>query len=514
MRPSTISHLRAAGMTGCCLLLVGCASLNAADSTEVVIKPLPYEHAFKNPLKGFIAGLNGRHEYATLSREYVRWKDIESSAADGPDKIVAYTNQRWKDVEKRNIKIIPRVFLEWPGKSAGANTGDPYTPYESYFPADMTPRDYTSDAFKQRLVRMIEKMGEAWDNDPRIAFVESGMIGPWGEQHHPSPTKDVQQVMGEAFQRAFPHKRVMVRYPWQFEDFSFGIYWDSFANKGWEMREHVPRLEGKLANRWQTAPMGGEVAFQIGQHDPKEIPARVGRDPTDAVANHSEWIARLIRRWHWTALGWISNYQRTNAQAAIGAERIQKTFGYRFVLDEVRYPGRVNAGGKFSVVFVVRNVGSAPFYYSWPVEVALLDPPTRQPVWKSVFANVDIRQWLPGNFSDIGQGTLVGQDKKTQYFDWNTGGDYDLPAPPARVEGIFEIPGDLSHGEYILALSILDPAGNVPAVRFASANYFHGGRHPISQIGVGVRPAKFELDPKDFDGVKGDNTLFYEVRMN
>ncbi len=423
-------QLRAASVVGCILMLPGCANVDPADSPDVVINPLPYEQAFKNPLKGFIAGLNGRHEYATLSREYVRWNEIEASVADGSDKIVAYSNRRWKDVEKRNIKIIPRVFLEWPGKSAGASTGDPYTPYDSYFPADMTPRDYTSEAFQRRLVRMIEKMGEAWDNDPRIAFIESGMIGPWGEQHHPSPSDEVQQVMGEAFQRAFKHKLVMVRYPWQFTNFTFGVYWDSFANKGWEMREQVPWLEGPLAQRWQTAPMGGEVAFQIGQHDPKEIPARVGKDPTDAAANNSEWVARLIRRWHWTALGWISNYQPTNAPAAVGAARLQKAFGYRIVLDEVRYPGRITPGGKLSVAFVVRNVGSAPFYYSWPVEVALLDPTTRQPVWKSTFQNVDIRQWRPGNFSDIGQGILVGQNKKTQQFKWNTGGEYDLPAPP------------------------------------------------------------------------------------
>ncbi|MBP9902715.1 MAG: DUF4832 domain-containing protein, partial [Verrucomicrobia bacterium] len=105
-------------------------------------------------------------------------------------------------------------------------------------------------------------------------------------------------------------------------------------------------------------------------------------------------------------------------------------------------------------------------------------------------------------------------DKKTQQFKWNTGGEYDLPAPPVRVEGTFEVPDGIPKGAYILSLSILDPAGNVPAIRFASANYFRGGRHPIGRIGVGVRPAKVELDSKDFDDLKSDNTLFYEVQMN
>ena len=497
------------GLLVAMVAFMGCATGQPA-SNEIVIKPRPYERAFKNPLKGFISAPNGRHEYATLSREYVRWKDIESSAADGPEKIIAYSNEKWKGVEQRNIKIIPRVFLEWPAQTAGASSGDPYTPFESYFPADMTPRDYTSDAFKQRLVRMIEKMGQAWDNDPRIAFIESGMIGPWGEQHHPTPTEEVQQVMGEALQRAFKHKLVMVRYPWQFTNFAFGIYWDSFANKGWEMRQHVPILEGRLAHRWQTAPMAGEVAFQVGQHDPAEIPARVGKDPTDAVANNSEWVTRLIRRWHWTALGWISNYQRTNALAAAGAERMQKAFGYRFELDEVRYPRQVNPGGKLTVSFVVRNVGAAPFYFAWPVEVSLLDPQTRQPVWKTTFVAVDIRKWLPGTFSDVGQGKLVGPEKRLQQFEWATGHQYDRPAQPNQVKGVFDVPPTLPRGEYILALAILDPAGNVPALRFASGNYFHGGRHPIGKIGVGMLPAIWELPADSFDDLRSDTSLFYQ----
>ena len=74
-----------------------------------------------------------------------------------------------------------------------------------------------------------------------------------------------------------------------------------------------------------------------------------------------------------------------------GAEAIQKAFGYRYVLDEVRF----SFSTLLNVAFDVTNTGSAPFYYNWPVEVALLDPETKKSVWKSTF-DTDIRKWLPG----------------------------------------------------------------------------------------------------------------------
>lgn len=477
------------------ILSSGVATVGAA---EVVIHPKPYEKPLRNPLMGFIGPLNGGHEYATLAREYVKWNAIENSADDGVEKLRAYADKHWGGVAERNIKIIPRVFLEWP--QPGATN---YWPIYSYWPADM-PRDFTSAQFKQRVVRMIAKMGEAWDTDPRIAFIEMGMIGPWGEQHHPSPDAEMQKILGDAFKAAFKHKLVMNRYPWEFENYDFGIHWDSFGNPGWEMSKHVPVLEGRLAERWKIAPMAGEMAFD-STPEPKP---RLALTPNEAVSKQADTLIRYIRRWHWTALGWVSNYDANDSDAARGAARIQTAFGYRFVMDEVRYPARVEPGANFSVSLIVRNLGSAPMYYNWPVEVSLLDPKTRTPVWRENFKSLDIRTWLPGEFSDLGKGQPIG-DKAHASFKWDTGRDYDISAKTNHVTGNFELPKKLPVGEYILALAILDPAGNLPAVRFATANYFRGGRHPIGKLGVGVDVATAQLDNTTFDDLLTDKSLHY-----
>ena len=40
----------------------------------------------------------------------MQWNMIEDDANDGVDKIIAYSNHRWKGVEDINVKVIPRVF--------------------------------------------------------------------------------------------------------------------------------------------------------------------------------------------------------------------------------------------------------------------------------------------------------------------------------------------------------------------------------------------------------------------
>jgi hypothetical protein len=146
------------------------------------------------------------------------------------------------------------------------------------------------------------------------------------------------------------------------------------------------------------------------------------------------------------------------------------------LLNEVRYPAVLTPGAEFSVYFKITNVGSAPFYYNWPVEISLLNPATKAVVWKDTFADGDIRSWLPGDYNS--------HTRK-----------YEVPAVANTVSGAFHLPGGIANGEYVIALAILDPAGMLPSVRFATINYFNGGRHPIGLAGIGASPGQYELSP-------------------
>ena len=194
------------------------AAVNS-DKDYVTIFPREYEKAFPNPLMGFRSSVISNEDYPTLTRLYIKWNEIENAENDGIEKILAYSNTQWKDLPKTNKKVIPRVYLEWPyAVQNETNTRDTAVSdwgekrlCDRYWPADMIRGDYTSEQFKKRLVALITKMGKAWDNDPRVAYIEMGLIGWWGEQHSPFINNEMQKLIGDAFLAAFKNKLVMVR---------------------------------------------------------------------------------------------------------------------------------------------------------------------------------------------------------------------------------------------------------------------------------------------------------------
>jgi len=430
---------------------------------EIVIQPRPSDEAFANPLAGFRPDLGNSNHYATLFRQYIKWNELENSESDGVDKIQAFCDAAWKDLPQKNAKVIPRVYLDWPGSG-------------SYWPSDLTSGDFTSAAFKARLVRLITRLGQVWDKDARVAFIQTGLIGQWGEQHDPAPTGDLAAQMGAAFASAFPHKLLENRYPGAFSQ-PWGIYWDSF---GCDQNAQMHAL----GSRYASAPYEGEIAYDYCK------PA--GQSPLDDLSKpeNTSKIVNLVRDFHTTALGWIADAPYESETAA-GTDALQKAFGYRFVIDEARFPARAHAGSSLGLTLQITNTGSAPFYYRFPLEVSLLDSASHLPVWKGIADSVDVRAWLPGDAWDAAAQR------------------YMTPAPSNQVSISLPLPAELASGEYLVAVTILDPASMLPAVRFAIANYFAGGRHPLGYVGVDVDATHREVDAAQFSSLAADTSLHY-----
>jgi hypothetical protein len=132
---------------------------------------------------------------------------------------------------------------------------------------------------------------------------------------------------------------------------------------------------------WKRAPIEGEVEYnwQV-QRENADPEGTFGRTPdmTMKVPAYRRYMIDKIRRYHTSYLGWIDNYDDSDPEVLAGAGELQKAFGYRFVIDSVRYPLTARPGESLAVKLMVRNTGSAPFYLDWPVGVALLDPETKK----------------------------------------------------------------------------------------------------------------------------------------
>ena len=533
-----------------CLLLAvlgtGCAKddgqqlPNPGDSGSTtvengVVKVVPYEYyqAFRNPMKGFREffgpGIDKKRDeypypYGTLIKEYMQWNMMENVESDGVDKVIAYSNHRWEGVEDMNVKVVPRPFIVWMEAYEGGVEKNTYTDHPDdlngwHWPSDF-PREVRSDdndtpstggyfdpTFQDRIKKLIAKLGEAWDNDPRVAYVEMGIIGEWGEHHDPNITTywlphtqsyhvanrtwipGIEKVLGDAFKEAFKNKKVMVRYAYEFEDYDFGIYWDSWAISEEEERGYNAMM--RRGDYWRTQPVGGEITWNWG-----DLYNKGYRSLEDCLANTETRtkVINQIRALHCNHLGGVTwaNFQDPVFQA--NAALVQKVLGYRFVMKEFSYPTRIEQGKPFDVKLKVVNTGSSPFYYDWPVEIALLDATSHRKVWSTTLDDVHISQWMPGE-------------------DWDSANSsYLTPAKEKEVNATITLDEALDPGKYIISVAVLDPAGMLPSLRFAAMNYFTGGRHPMGYVGVGADCDEYGLTNVKFDDIQSDKTLKYIVK--
>jgi hypothetical protein len=267
-------------------------------------------------------------------------------------------------------------------------------------------------------------------------------------------------------------------------------------------------LLNAATGRYLQTYVGGEVAYGWGNSD-----IQPGPTPTASVSEetHRNFVINSIRWLHCTQLRWIEDYDTSNPQARAGADLMQQAFGYRYILEKVVFSSSITEG-TLSVVLYVKNEGSAPFYYDWPLEVSLLNMNDRSVVWKQTLDAADIRDWLPGEGWTTPEWQFVGGWR--EYIaneNWVNNGIPGWTTLPQTytAAGDFAVP--LPTGQYILALAILDPAGNLPSLRFATSQYFTGGRHPVgivtvNQAGGGPLPGNMV-----FDDPAADTSLHYSL---
>jgi len=468
-------------------LIVFAVNSSAQDTDGfTVVRPVEYSGALRNPLKGFRANVNRgdadvsssfNHEYATLVHDYIKWNDIEDKSIDGVQKIKDHCNERWKDVEKHGIKVIPRVILEWE-----KDDDDP----GSYWPSDIEEKDrnFTSEVFKTRVAALINKLGQAWDDDPRVAWVQSGFVGVFGEQNNPFPDNDVQKVIGDAFSSAFSQKKWTVRNPsTHFEGYYVGAYWDSWAHHHQVCQEKNGAGLSRM-NRWKDQPIEGETSYDWPDGSHKIQP---GDDPDDTINDplHRNYLLHTIRALHCSALGWVAAY--TGAASNEGKDLIQRALGYRFVVTEFQSPKRVEPGEIFTVKLKVKNTGSAPLLEDWKLRLFLLEP-------SGSFAGPldldqrSVSEWMPGE-------------------EWDpVNKRYDKPAEIYEQSLSMEIPIDIRRGEYLVAVGVVNPAKEDDRVlHFAIKNHLRGGFHPFCNVGVGVDVrGDYQLEPESFYDPRDD----------
>ncbi len=486
---------------------------SSLSAQTITVNPTKYDNGLNNPYKGFRDGIFNAEsgfgkwkvpEYNTIWRHYIPWSQIENNATDGVQKIIDYCNNSWKGCGAANARIIPRVYIDWDSK-----------PGNESWPADILtltglksddPKLWEHPIVKDRIVKLIAKLGQAWDNDERVAWVQTGILGYWGEQESPVGVGQDgwAKRLGDAYSKAFKNKKLIVRNQkdWDVEGYQWGVYWDSYGHPGQRNGSWKNIQNTNATGRYKTQIVEGEVAYDWGADvfDPV-----YGTEP-ELTLNKSQYTNNMIdviRELHCTGLGWINSYMDINPENTslvkidsikANASRMQNNFGYRFALSEFTCSARTEPGSNLDFSFKVTNTASAPFYYKWPVALVLIDEATRQIKEKIIVPNIDITTWLPGDNYNY------------------TSRTYQTPAVKHQINASVQVPSGLAKGKYLVGISILEPNSNSPGIFFAVENFFKESQtQPLARIGIGENAASYKLDGILFDDPQKDDIRYYSI---
>lgn len=403
----------------------------SAVAEELVIRPEAAPGPLDNPLKGWCPYTDAGEITQPYSMvfQYVPWNRLEPRKGEYLFK--QWEDEAWNVARAKGKHIILRVYVDYPKLPSGmpdwlVRQGVKMRPYLAHG-GGLAP-DYDDPRMISAMEKFIEALGRRYNQHPRVAFVQLGMLGFWGEWHtwpqeklYASP--DTERRIVDGFRKAMPDKILMVRYardyagqlPWiGFHDDMFPQ--DTDNGEAWSFLAGL-RRSGRAGN-WRTAVVGGEM---------------VPNQARNWLGKNFDLTSKMVRASHFS---WIGPYcpaleRKTDDEFRRRSEVLVRMLGYEFRLTEIRTQASITSRATLSVQFRGVNQGVAPFYYAWPLNLCLLD--TDGKVVKTFQTDVDIRKWKPGNF---------------------------VETENLRI--------DVPRGDYQLGIGIIDPWDDKPAIQFAN----------------------------------------------
>jgi hypothetical protein len=233
-----------------------------------------------NPMKGW-APLSGVSTKRSLAFVYLDWKTVEPqegvydfSAIDKAAALPGNKGARFVIRLKLDAPNAPANFPQWI-----VDKKVPTIAYQGYIDDSSINGggimiDYNNAIVKAALVKLILAMGAKFNSDHRIAFVQIGTLGQWGEWTTYRAgnilrfSGTTQKLILETFRAAFPDKKLLGRLPYHQNDptavslggnYSWlGYHDDMFPFQTASVMLPNMAIKGRTGT-WRANPMGGEI---------------------------------------------------------------------------------------------------------------------------------------------------------------------------------------------------------------------------------------------------------------
>jgi hypothetical protein len=295
-------------------------------------------------------------------------------------RVVAYCPGCWMELREDQAAFPPVTPTYLPVQPG---TGTRYGPNNRLI---STAPDWNNEAFLSRWEALMAELGRRYANDPRLGYVDVGGYGKFGEWWVDGAAQHITDANGlrmiKAVARAFPTKHVLLNTmsPVKFTmaaitaNPNLGIRTDSLGCPN--MYSMVTdTVDTRLSEVWKTRPFYSEWGTT--------------GDPVAGKAQVTKWHVSTTSsqnmRLKYAAM------TPTQQAAYTGAIR---SAGFRYAVNKVTI-GPILRGKTTSVTTTISNLGSAPTYDRWSVQLWLINS-KGQKTWAKALA-VDPRKILPGS---------------------------------------------------------------------------------------------------------------------
>lgn len=430
----------------------------AIGETQIVY-PQEIDAVLNNPFMGWVpwAVAENPPQPHRLVYAGISWRELEPERGhfDWAGVEEKYRFQYWTS---KKVKFILRIVLDLPRRTEPTldipdwlyelteQRGTWYTTSEV---GNGFSPDYNNPILIAEHERLIAAVAERYNEDSRIAFIQLGSLGHWGEWHTwPDgsgvfPEIPISDGYVTHYLKTFTKKMIGLRRPFTIAKTNkLGLFNDMFGHKpstdewiDW-FQTGRSELEPPMPDFWKYAYSGGEFSS--------------GRPLLHLGDEKIEDTLRQARESHTSWLGPCSPaILDLNIPEQANLDSLLKTMGYRFVLKTVSHRQNVQRGTELPVALSIQNKGVAPFYFPWPLCLGLINE--KGEISTIHRAELDIRQILPGESHAV----------------------LGLP-----------IESNMPLGTYTLAIAIFDPDLNEPGVDFANTGRRNDGWYTLSTLNV------------------------------
>jgi len=455
-----------------CMVLGVMGSSMVAEAASTSYYPTEIDDVLTNPYMGWVpwATKTSWQQPHTMVYAAVLWSELEPDARGQFDWEAFETKNNFDYWESKGVKINIRFYMDQPTSSShmdipkwlynkmGSDKGDYY---DCSIGKGFSP-NYSDSVLISEHERVIKALGERYNSDPNIAFIQIGSLGHWGEYHcwpysssegGPSgefpPENIANQYVNHYVKYFSSDKLTMRRATHVGKANQMGLFNDMFGDTasleasgwGWWSQitngysDDVGYQQPAMPDFWKYGPSGGE--FGNGNAAMYLTDSTVDETVRLAQVSHTSWLGPCSP----------ADIEKDGPNQK-NVDKLLKTMGYRFVLEKVTHETSTTAGKNVAVTMRWNNKGVAPFYFQWPVRIGLAND---NGVVTYTTVSADIREWLPGQ-------TTVSTD--------------------------LIVPSTISEGTYKLVVAMIDPATNKPGINLAIKGKRSDGWYELDTIKV------------------------------